>query len=81
MQGHGLGSNMLSPYGETQTKKLIQKYEQLHKEGAQEIELVEKSVSAVVSHKESEPITIKANPESATAQVLSEANIKNIFNQ
>ncbi|XP_047504652.1 28S ribosomal protein S23, mitochondrial [Pieris napi] len=81
MKGHGLGLNMLSPYGETQTKKLIQKYEQLKEEGVQDTELVEKAVSSVISHKESEQITIKANPESATAQVLSEANLKNIFKQ
>lgn len=78
MKRHGLGINMLIPHGETQIRKLIQKYEQLQKEGVKEEELLEKSVAAVISHKET---ILKANPESATAQVLSEANIKNIFTE
>ncbi|CAK1547301.1 unnamed protein product [Leptosia nina] len=81
-QGHGIGFNMLSPYGETQTKRLIMKYEQLQQEGVPESEIVEKSVASVVSEREPDSTRIKTiNPESATAQVLSEVNIKHIFKE
>ncbi|CAG4983242.1 unnamed protein product [Colias eurytheme] len=81
-KGHGIGSNMLSPYGETQTKKLLQKYEQLQKEGIPEEEIIEKSVASVINERNAESVKIDTiNPASVTGQVLSEANIKNIFKE
>lgn len=75
---------MLSPTGETHIKKLVKHYEKLKSEGVPENELVEKCTAAVDSQRQAEapPIKIIAkNPESATAQVLAEADLKNIFNK
>ncbi|XP_073945484.1 mitochondrial ribosomal protein S23 [Choristoneura fumiferana] len=83
--GQGLGTiNMLSPTGETHIKKLVKQYEKLKSEGVPENELVEKCTAAVDSQRQPEaPPTkiIVKNPESATAQVLAEADLKNIFNK
>lgn len=71
---------MLNPSGETQTKKLVQQYEKLKAEGVPENELVEKSAAAIVSERQQEtPKIIPKNPDSVTAQILAEADIKNIF--
>ncbi|XP_050684494.1 28S ribosomal protein S23, mitochondrial [Leptidea sinapis] len=79
-QGHGIGINMLNPSGETQIKRLIQKYEKLEAEGIPDAELIDKSLTEVVSE---QALSIKSkieNPESATAQVLG-VDVKNIFKE
>ncbi|KAJ0177312.1 hypothetical protein K1T71_007321 [Dendrolimus kikuchii] len=83
---HGVGAvNMLNPTSETQTKRLLQQYEKLKSEGVAEDELIEKSVAAVDIERQLEapktPKTTVNNPESVTAQVLADADIKNIFKE
>ncbi|XP_041978138.1 28S ribosomal protein S23, mitochondrial [Aricia agestis] len=81
-KGHGISTNLLVPSGETQTKRLLQKYEALKSEGVAEDEIIEKSVTAVSKERpefEKEE-NVRVNKESATAQVLEGADIKNIFN-
>ncbi|CAG5050076.1 unnamed protein product [Parnassius apollo] len=80
-QGHGIGINMLSPAGETQVKKLIQQYEKLKSEGVPENELIEKSVAAVSTERQLDAKISPKNPDSVTAQVLAEADLKNIFKE
>lgn len=69
---------MLSPSGETQTKRLLNQYEKLKTEGVPESELVEKTVSAVesdrVAYQETKATKITPqNPDSVTSQVLTNA--------
>ncbi|XP_013199603.2 small ribosomal subunit protein mS23 [Amyelois transitella] len=85
--GHGTGAvNMLIPGGETQTKRLLHQYEKLKSEGVPEEELIQKSAAIVESDRQeaiaarSSKIVAK-NPESATAKVLAEADLKNIFEE
>ncbi|CAH2266819.1 28S ribosomal protein S23, mitochondrial [Pararge aegeria] len=81
-KGHGLNVNMLSLTGETQTKKLVQKYQQLQSEGVAEEELVQKSAEAVGNARQATTETYKVVtkiPDSVTAKVLAEADLKNIF--
>lgn len=69
---------------ETQTKRLIQQYEKLKSEGVPEEELMEKSAAVVGSERQLEAAKIKVtaqNPDSVTAKVLAEADIKNIFSE
>ncbi|KAL0893213.1 hypothetical protein ABMA27_014821 [Loxostege sticticalis] len=82
--GHGLGAvNMLNPSGETQTQRLLKQYEKLKSEGVAEEELVEKAASVVESDR-LEIVKAKLtpqNPDSVTAQVLVDADLKNIFKE
>ncbi|KAI5651796.1 hypothetical protein NE865_00133 [Phthorimaea operculella] len=87
-QGHGFGAiNMLNPTGEAPIKKLVNRYEKLKSEGVPESELVQKSVEAeglerqqLRQERQDKAETLRPkNPESATAQVLAEADLKNIF--
>ncbi|XP_063618608.1 small ribosomal subunit protein mS23 [Cydia splendana] len=84
-QGYGV-INMLSPTGETPIKKLVKQYEKLKSEGVPETELVEKASATVdtqyTQRQEAAPQKpIVKNPDSVTAQVLAEADLKNIFNE
>lgn len=73
---------MLSQLGETQTKRLIQQYEKVKSENLPECELIEKSVATVAAERQSEISTsVVKNPDSVTAQILAEADIKNIFKE
>ncbi|XP_063825076.1 small ribosomal subunit protein mS23 [Ostrinia nubilalis] len=82
--GHGLGSvNMLSPSEETHTKRLLKRYEKLKSEGVAEDQLVEKAASEVASERQ-EFVKAKLtpqNPDSITAQVLTDVKLKDIFNE
>ncbi|XP_052740419.1 28S ribosomal protein S23, mitochondrial [Bicyclus anynana] len=82
-KGQGLSVNMLNTTGETQTKRLIQTYQRLQSEGVPEEELIQKSTEAVESARRSPADTkiIAKNPESVTAKVLAEADLKNIFKE
>ncbi|XP_030024948.1 28S ribosomal protein S23, mitochondrial [Manduca sexta] len=81
--GYGLATvNLLSQSTETQTKRLIQQYKNLQSEGVPENEILEISAKAVANERQAEIPKISAkNPDSVTAQVLTEANIKNIFKE
>lgn len=83
---------MLAQNNDTQTKRLVQQYEKLKAEGVAEEELIEKSATAVgLERKEQYEASTAAafaskqvtpeNPNSVTAKVLSEANLKNIFKE
>ncbi|XP_047995158.1 probable 28S ribosomal protein S23, mitochondrial [Leguminivora glycinivorella] len=81
--GQGYGAiNMLSPTGETPIKKLVKQYEKLKSEGVPETELVEKASAAVDTQyaqrqqEAAQQKTIVKNPDSVTAQVLAEADLK-----
>nr|XP_021192122.2 probable 28S ribosomal protein S23, mitochondrial [Helicoverpa armigera] len=83
-KGHGLGAVNMISQTETQTKKLIQQYEKLKSEGVPENELIEKSAAVVGSERQLEATIAKVNiqsPNSVTAQVLADADIKNIFSE
>ncbi|XP_034830650.1 small ribosomal subunit protein mS23-like isoform X2 [Maniola hyperantus] len=82
-RGHGLSVNMLSLTGETQTRKLIEKYQQLQSEGVAEEDSLQKSVEAVGSARQTTEATkmTPKNPDSVTAKVLAEADLKNIFKE
>lgn len=75
---------MLSQTGETQTRTLVKQYENLKTEGISDDELVQKSVEAVgverQQHHDAPKFTAK-NPDSVTAHVLKDANLKNIFTE
>lgn len=74
---------MLNPSGETQTQRLLKQYEKLKSEGVAEEELVEKAASVVESDR-LEIVKAKLtpqNPDSVTAQVLVDADLKNIFKE
>lgn len=83
--GHGLGViNMLNPTSDSQSKRLLQQYHKLKSEGVPEDQLIEKSVEAAGAERQQEvskTSKIPTNPESVTAQVLAEADIKNIFKE
>lgn len=69
---------------DTQTKRLVQQYEKLQTEGVPETELIEKSAAVVGSERQLEATKAKVNansPGSITANVLADADIKNIFTQ
>lgn len=75
---------MLNPEGETQSKKLIKQYEKLKSEGVPESELIDKTVAAVGAERQLETAKVAStpqNPDSVSAQVLAEADLKNIFNE
>lgn len=72
---------MLSLTGETHTKKLIQKYEQLKSQGIPEEELIDKCVLGVDSERQEASKTTPKNPDSVSSHVLAEANLKNIFKE
>lgn len=79
---------MLSQNNETQTKRLVQQYQKFQAEGGPEEELVEKSATAVGAERKEQYEAFQAtraqtpaNPESVTAKVLSEADLKNIFKE
>ncbi|KAJ8729993.1 hypothetical protein PYW07_017031 [Mythimna separata] len=82
--GHGLGTvSMISPT-ETQTKRLVQQYEKLKSEGVPEEELIEKAAAVVGSERQLEVAKAKVtaqSPDSVTAKVLADADIKNIFSE
>ncbi|XP_045448521.1 28S ribosomal protein S23, mitochondrial [Melitaea cinxia] len=80
-KGYGLSSNMLNLTGETHTKKLIQKYEQLKSQGIPEEELIDKCALGVDSERQEASKTTPKNPDSVSSQVLAEANLKNIFKE
>ncbi|XP_021192122.3 small ribosomal subunit protein mS23 [Helicoverpa armigera] len=83
-KGHGLGAVNMISQTETQTKKLIQQYEKLKSEGVPENELIEKSAAVVGSERQLEATKAKVNiqsPNSVTAQVLADADLKNIFSE
>ncbi|KOB71534.1 putative mitochondrial ribosomal protein [Operophtera brumata] len=88
-KGHGTGAiDLLGQNNETQTKRLVQQYQKFQAEGVPEEELVEKSATAVGAERKEQYEAIKAtraqtpaNPESVTAKVLSEADLKNIFKE
>ncbi|XP_026324884.1 28S ribosomal protein S23, mitochondrial isoform X2 [Hyposmocoma kahamanoa] len=84
-QGHGYGAvNMLSSTGETQTRKLVKHYEKLKAEGVPENELVQRSVEAVGVERQQQqdvPKLTARNPDSVTANVLKDADLKNIFTE
>ncbi|NP_001091803.1 putative mitochondrial ribosomal protein isoform X1 [Bombyx mori] len=83
--GYGLAPvSLLNQSNETQTKRLVQQYDELKAEGIPEDEIIEKAAQAVAVERHSYAaqklnVTPK-NPDSVTAQVLAEADIKNIFN-
>lgn len=73
---------MLSPTGETQTRALVKQYEKLKAEGISDDELVQKSVEAVGIERQQQhdaPKFTAKNPDSVTAHVLKDADLKNIF--
>lgn len=75
---------MLNPTGETHTKKLLQQYEKLKADGVPEEVLIEKCVEAAGIERqqvrqEVPAVTSTVDPNSVTGQVLSDANLKDIF--
>lgn len=75
---------MFSPTGETQTRKLVKQYEKLKAEGVSENELVQKTVEAVGVERQQQqdaPKLTPKNSESVTANVLRDADLKNIFTE
>lgn len=75
---------MLSPTGETQTRKLVKHYEKLKAEGVSENELVQKTIEAVGVERQQQqdaPKLTARNSDSVTAHVLKDADLKNIFTE
>ena len=69
---------------ETQTKRLVQQYEKLKSEGVPEEELIEKSATVVGSERQFEAAKAKViaqNPDSVSAKIMSEIDMKNIFSE
>lgn len=76
---------MLNPSSETHTRKLLQQYEKLKAKGVPEEELLQKAFEAVGVERQQArdmpAITSTVGPKSITGQVLSDANIQNIFKE
>lgn len=79
---------MLTPEGETTTKKILKHYTKLQAEGVPEDQIIEKCAAAVEGERRKPAATSTVidtvtsdKPKSATQQVLAEADIKNIFKE
>ncbi|GBP86614.1 Probable 28S ribosomal protein S23, mitochondrial [Eumeta japonica] len=78
----GIGTvNMLMSTGDTPTKKLLQKYDKLKAEGLSEDEIIQKCKELIENEKQQTLSKRKTDLKlkSVTAQILTEVNMKNIF--
>ncbi|KAL4717969.1 hypothetical protein ACJJTC_013008 [Scirpophaga incertulas] len=80
--GYGMGAvNMLSPTGESHTKRLLKQYEKLKREGVLESELVEKSAAAVEIERQDYTKLKNTRAPEATSQSQITEHLKDIFNE